>query len=284
MGIERHPVGERREWRKDKSSAPVMVTIMETNQRWETGGTKRPFADNGYIVRTDDGLEMTATPMQVHMPAIGRPKFPYTAHTVAEVSALFPPLDLTTLLAYSLGPGNEFAPGDTSEVDGRAVSAANPSESWMVALLTRLEIPFAYEPTSFTLDSAWGPMGFTPDLYLPELDLHVELTVAQEYTVKQKRWRIYATREQHPGVRITIMQAEDFVRLAAGELTRDTVLGYFANGTRIDCGEKAAMYSHGEDPNVHPKRRERKRTTDELLTRMFAQTPAVVWQEALVTA
>jgi hypothetical protein len=237
------------------------------------------------VRRLSGGEPFVASPPQLRKPASKRRPGELTEHTTEAITAMFPQLDETTLLAYAQGPGNRFAAGDTSACGGGPVKTMNPSESWMIALLTRLDIAFEYEAHRFALTSERHSLGrevFTPDLYIPELGLHVELTVGEEWWVRQKRWRIYAMRDQHPHTMVTLMQAEDFLDLAAGEVTREAVLDYLANRTLIARGVRAKVYSHGWDPTVHPKRRLYAPLPWEIHEQMIAQVPAVVHEPAIV--
>jgi hypothetical protein len=272
------------EWRAERGDERfVFVRIVATDQTWETGGTKCPLAHNGYLVERVSGSSepFIASPPQLRRSTERRER-EQTAYTPDMILAMFPPLDERTLLAYGLGSANIFPPGSTSVVGGGAVRAANPSESWMFAHLTRLGIEFEYEAHVFELFSEKaGQLRFKPDLFIPEIGVHVELTVSEEWGAKPKRWRIYAMRDQHPDVRCTLMLAQDFIDLAAGPMTREAVLAYFDGGTLVDRGERAAIYAHGADPTVHPRRRGTAALTPyQVEQRLLDQVPAERWPSA----
>ena len=64
-------------------------------------------------------------------------------------------------------------------------------------------MPWAYEPTTFVLEqSADGRVtrAFTPDFYLPEQDLYIEVTVMKQSLVTRKNRKLRKVRERYPDV------------------------------------------------------------------------------------
>ena len=77
-------------------------------------------------------------------------------------------------------------------------------------------IKWEYEPRTFVL--ARGPDGgvkeaFTPDFYLPEQDVYIELTVMRQALTARKRRKARRVRELY-GVPVEIMFRRDVLRLA----------------------------------------------------------------------
>src|SRR5205814_2104658 len=69
----------------------------------------------------------------------------------------------------------------------------HPSEEMFANLLDFYRIQWQYEPRSFSLQ--WDKDGkvteaFTPDFYLPELDLYVELTTMKQSLVTRKNRKV----------------------------------------------------------------------------------------------
>jgi hypoxanthine phosphoribosyltransferase len=65
----------------------------------------------------------------------------------------------------------------------------HPTEAEFARILDFYGIPWEYEPRSFVLES--DPQGtvaeaFTPDFYLPDQDLYVELTTMQPSQIRHK--------------------------------------------------------------------------------------------------
>jgi hypoxanthine phosphoribosyltransferase len=56
---------------------------------------------------------------------------------------------------------------------------------------------------------------FTPDFYLPTLDLYVELTTMKQSLVTQKNRKMRRLKEQYPAIKITLLYKNDYERLLA---------------------------------------------------------------------
>ena len=93
----------------------------------------------------------------------------------------------------------------------------NRSELEVAKLLDFYRIPWQYEPRSFVLETdAEGRVveATTPDFYLPEQNLYVELTTMKQSLVSRKTRKIRKLRERYPEVRIKLFYKRDFERLA----------------------------------------------------------------------
>ena len=98
---------------------------------------------------------------------------------------------------------------------GRFVNAA---ESEFARFLEFYHIPFEYEPRTFPLEKdAEGRTteAFTPDFYLPEQDLYIELTTLKQSLVTRKNRKVRKLRRLHPEVNIRIFYQRDFYNLMA---------------------------------------------------------------------
>ena len=74
-----------------------------------------------------------------------------------------------------------------------------------------------YEPRTFALEEAEDGRiteAFTPDFYLPEQDLYVEVTVMKQALVTRKNRKLRKLRERYPDVRIKLFYRRDIERLA----------------------------------------------------------------------
>src|SRR2546430_11704641 len=78
------------------------------------------------------------------------------------------------------GAGSE--PAGPRPARGTADSFAHPSEREFARILDFYRVRWQYEPRSFVLRENGGRVGemFTPDFYLPDLDLYVELTTLRQ--------------------------------------------------------------------------------------------------------
>lgn len=88
----------------------------------------------------------------------------------------------------------------------------HPSEEIFANLLDFYRIAWDYEPRSFPLQ--WDKDGkvqeaFTPDFYLPEFDLYVELTTMKQAHVTKKNRKIRLLRAIYPHVNIQIFYQKD---------------------------------------------------------------------------
>lgn len=95
-------------------------------------------------------------------------------------------------------------------------SFAHPSEEIFANLLDFYRIPWEYEPRSFPIQ--WDREGkvseaFTPDFYLPEFDLYVELTTMKQSLVTKKNRKVKLLKELYPHVNIQVFYQKDFENL-----------------------------------------------------------------------
>lgn len=113
------------------------------------------------------------------------------------------------------------APGERST----QYAFAHPSEEEFARLLDFYRIEWRYEPTTFPIE--WDDAGnvtqaFTPDFYLPGLDLYVELTTAKQNLVTKKNRKIRRLHELYPDINLKVFYGRDFEKL---------FLKYGKNGT-----------------------------------------------------
>ena len=93
---------------------------------------------------------------------------------------------------------------------------ANQSEEMFANLLDFYRIAWEYEPRSFPIQ--YGRDGavleaFTPDFFLPEFDLYVELTTMKQSLVTRKNRKVRLLRELYPHVNIQVFYQKDFENL-----------------------------------------------------------------------
>lgn len=92
------------------------------------------------------------------------------------------------------------------------VQFGHPSEEIFANLLDFYRIAWEYEPRSFPI--AWDVNGkvlesFTPDFYLPESDMYVELTTMKQSLVTRKNRKIRLLREIYPHINIQVFYQKD---------------------------------------------------------------------------
>ena len=100
---------------------------------------------------------------------------------------------------------------------GGSTQFANQAEVECARILDYYGLEWKYEPTSFVLetdDAGRVLEAFTPDFYLPEQDLYLEVTVMKQSLVTRKNRKIRKLRERYPDVKIKLFTRRDFERLA----------------------------------------------------------------------
>lgn len=93
---------------------------------------------------------------------------------------------------------------------------AHRSEQEFARILDFYQIAWLYEPRSF--DIAWDKSGvpvqkFTPDFYLPELDLYIEITTMNQKLVTKKNRKVRLLKELYPEVKCKIFYQKDYRNL-----------------------------------------------------------------------
>ncbi len=89
---------------------------------------------------------------------------------------------------------------------------SHPVEAEFARILDFYGIPWEYEPRTFVLArDAQGNVteAFTPDFYLPEQDLYVELTTMQPHQVRHKNRKLKRLRELYPEINIKLFKRGD---------------------------------------------------------------------------
>jgi len=95
-----------------------------------------------------------------------------------------------------------------------AVAFAHQSEEQFARLLDFYGIDWEYEPRSFPIefDPAGAPVGyFTPDFYLPDEDLFIEITTMTQKLVTKKNRKVRQLRALYPEVRCKIFYQRDYL-------------------------------------------------------------------------
>lgn len=113
------------------------------------------------------------------------------------------------------GKPSQLSPLPTTTL--RPAGFAHPSEEDFAKLLDFYCIEWLYEPRSFPLRWEGGKIAemFTPDFYLPELDIYVELTTLKQNLITEKNRKLRQVRELYPEVNVRLLTKSDFLRLLA---------------------------------------------------------------------
>lgn len=94
----------------------------------------------------------------------------------------------------------------------------HPAEAEFAGLLDFYGVRWQYEPRTFVLrrDRQGRPVvAFTPDFYLPDQDLYVEVTTIRPKQVRRKNRKIRWLQEHYPNVNIKLFRRSDFRQLMA---------------------------------------------------------------------
>ena len=128
------------------------------------------------------------------------------------------------------GPGVAET-SDQPPKDTPPVKFAHPSEAEFARILDFYGVKWAYEPRSFPLrwDGERIAEMFTPDFFLPELDMYIELTTLRQKLVTEKNRKLRQLRELYPDVNIKLLYKRDYRRLLArygyGPLAQEDIQG-----------------------------------------------------------
>jgi hypothetical protein len=90
---------------------------------------------------------------------------------------------------------------------------AHASEAEMARILDFYRIRWEYEPHTFPI--LWNLEGvvvesFSPDFWLPDLDLYLELTTLRQKLVRKKNRKLRRIHELYPDIRVKLFYARDF--------------------------------------------------------------------------
>jgi len=121
----------------------------------------------------------------------------------------------------------------------KSISFAHPSEEDFAKLLDFYCIEWLYEPRSFPLKWEGDKIAemFTPDFYLPELDLYVELTTLKQNLLTEKNRKLRQLRELYPEINVRLLNKNDFLKLLAK-------YGYGPLGEAKVEGIDRVLYNH----------------------------------------
>ena len=112
---------------------------------------------------------------------------------------------------------------DQKNKNAESIIFAHESEKEFARILDFYRIKWEYEPKTFTLE--WDnnkipKKSFTPDFYLPGLDLYIELTTLNQKLVTKKNGKIKKLRELYPDINIKLFYKKDYNSLLFKYLNR----------------------------------------------------------------
>jgi len=98
----------------------------------------------------------------------------------------------------------------------RTLPFANESEQEFARILDFYKINWEYEPTTFPI--AWDAEGyvresFTPDFYLPDYGIFIELTTMKQSLVTKKNRKVRLFEQHYPDIPIKLFYGKDYKAL-----------------------------------------------------------------------
>ena len=126
-----------------------------------------------------------------------------------ELDEATPPRDVPPTVAGGLAPDGPEAASST----GPATAFAHASEAEMARILDFYQVRWEYEPHTFPI--VWNLDGavvesFSPDFWLPDLDLYLEMTTLRQKLVRKKNRKLRRVLELYPDLRVKLFYARDF--------------------------------------------------------------------------
>ena len=98
----------------------------------------------------------------------------------------------------------------------RELAFAHPSEEEFANILKFYHIRWEYEPKTFPI--GWDEGGnvtesFTPDFYLPDMDLYIELTTMKQSLVTKKNRKVRLLKKIYPEINIKLFYGKDYKQI-----------------------------------------------------------------------
>jgi hypothetical protein len=100
---------------------------------------------------------------------------------------------------------------------GEPLPFSHPAEEAFAKVLDFYQMRWEHEPTTFPLE--WDENGnvtnaFSPDFYLVDEDMYIELTTMKQSLVTKKNRKLRLLKELYPGVQCKLMYRKDVQNLA----------------------------------------------------------------------
>jgi hypothetical protein len=105
---------------------------------------------------------------------------------------------------------------DVPPLKSDTIRFAHASERQFAQLLDFYGIPWEYEPTSFDIDfdkEGRVLQRFTPDFFLPEFELYIEITTLNQKLVTKKNRKARRLMQLYPDVKCKILYQRDYLNL-----------------------------------------------------------------------
>ena len=196
--------------RVERSTARALLAELERTERSERKQRRlrvAPAADEFDVVLNASAMDSEQMAALIHSTA--------EALRVADAGFLSTSADAQLQFQVRLELAKHgISPPDRVQL--KRAAFVHPSEEIFANLLDYYRIAWEYEPRSFPIQ--WDKDGkvleaFTPDFYLPEFDIYVELTTMKQAHVTKKNRKIKLLRAIYPDVNIQVFYQKDFQNL-----------------------------------------------------------------------
>ena len=134
----------------------------------------------------------------------------------------------------------------------------------MARILDFYRITWEYEPHTFPI--LWNLDGdvtesFSPDFWLPDLDLYLEMTTLRQKLVRKKNRKLRRIRDLYPDLRIKLFYARDFraLMLKFGRLALVDALSGSSGQVVPDRAQAEAVLDATDEAGIGPTAADRDR-------------------------
>lgn len=168
----------------------VVVSLIE--------GVDQQFVDLRLNIKTKEG-DSLPTEKGIKIPSSMLPEIRRMVNLVEEAIAV-------------RGLSDEFEDLEDLKKE-REVAFAHPSEEEFANILKFYHIRWEYEPKTFPI--GWDEGGdvtesFTPDFYLSDMDLYIELTTMKQSLVTKKNRKVRLLKKIYPEINIKLFYGKDY--------------------------------------------------------------------------
>lgn len=183
---------------------PVSRFSISTNEEIVvsiTEGKDQQFIDMRLNIRTEDG-DSLPTEKGIKIPASMLPELKRMVNLLEEVFT-------------AKGFSDEFENLEDLRKE-KEVAFAHSSEEEFTSILNFYHVKWEYEPKTFPI--RWDEAGnvvesFTPDFYLPDLGLYIELTTMKQSLVTKKNKKVRLLKTLYPELNIKLFYGRDYKQL-----------------------------------------------------------------------
>ncbi len=182
-------------------------TTRESHNKKDRTDQHFPQAGTGSITLSSPSLTGTGTPDSLSAPAL--PPQPTEPSRTPTQAALFDPENDSDVKPHEVRAHREGI------ITVGGIDFHHESEAEFARLLDYYGIEWQYEPHQFPLqwrDDRPTEM-FSPDFYLTEYDLYIELTTMRQSLVRRKNRKLRLLRALYPEINIKLLYRRDYQRL-----------------------------------------------------------------------